>query len=128
MQGRGHEACILVVDSHGACGCRIGCRSRGPGSSQQSARARAGPHLASDVSLYRSTGPRVKGFVQRRGGYSYKWSDTINTYGDSRTRYGSVNSYRDPNLDRQSLSGPFDHGFFFDSGMGRIGGSAPYMH
>jgi hypothetical protein len=76
---------------------------------------------------YRSTGPQVRGFVQRRGGYSYKWADTINTYGDSRTRYGGANVFRDPMLDRQSTNGPFDHGFFFDSGMGRIGGDAPYF-
>jgi hypothetical protein len=76
---------------------------------------------------YRSGGTRVKGFVQRRGGYSYSYADTINTYGDSRTRYGGTNVFRDPMLDRQSTSGPFDHGFFFDSGMGRIGGDAPYL-
>jgi hypothetical protein len=72
--------------------------------------------------------PQVRGYTARRGGYSYNWGQTINTYGDSRSRYGSTNSFRDPNLDRQSLSGPFDHGFFFDSGIGRIGGSSPYLN
>jgi hypothetical protein len=85
----------------------------------------AGTHRKS--SYYRSTGPQVRGFTQRRGGYSYTWADTINTYGDSRTRYGGTNVFRDPMLDRQSSSGPFDHGFFFDSGTGRIGGDAPYF-
>ena len=79
-------------------------------------------------SYYRGTAPKVRGYTARRGGYSYKAADTINTYGDSRTRYGSTNTFRDPMTDRQSSSGPFDHGFFFDSGMGRIGGNAPYMH
>ena len=31
-------------------------------------------------------------------------------------------------VDRQTPSGPFDHGFFFDSGMGLHGGDSPYQH
>jgi len=50
----------------------------------------------------------------------------INTYGMSRTLYGSTNTYRAPFIDRQTPSGPFDHGFFFDSGMGLHGGDSPY--
>lgn len=74
-------------------------------------------------------GPQVKGYVLRRGGYSYSYADSINTYGDSRSKYGGASAYRDPNtLDRQTPGGPFDHGFFFDSGMGSHGGNAPYMH
>jgi len=72
-------------------------------------------------------GARVKGFVARRGGYSYEANDVVNTYGDSRTRYGSMNAYRDPLSDRQSSSGPFDHGWFFDSGISPRGGDSPYM-
>lgn len=64
----------------------------------------------------------------RRGGYSYSQEDTINTYGDSRSNYGSASSLRDPSLDRQTDSGPFDHGFFFDSGVGPRGGDSPYMN
>lgn len=70
---------------------------------------------------------RVKGYTARRGGYSYTYPDTINTYGDSRTRYGSVNAYRDPSIDRQSQGGPFDHGFFFDSARGAYGSQSPYL-
>ncbi len=73
-------------------------------------------------------GTRVKGFVQRRGGYSYSYPDSINTYGDSRSNYGGASVYRDPNLDKQTVAGPFDHGFFFDSGMGGHGGDSPYMN
>ncbi|HRD75787.1 MAG TPA: hypothetical protein PK264_07610 [Hyphomicrobiaceae bacterium] len=73
-------------------------------------------------------GPRVKGFVARRGGYSYSWFDSINTYGSSRTVYGGTFLYRDPMMDRQTGAGPFDHGFFFDSGVGPRGGDSPYMH
>lgn len=72
-------------------------------------------------------GTRVKGYTARRGGYSYDQFDTINTYGDSRGRYGSALSLRDPQLGRQTEAGPFDHGFFFDSGVNRNGGDAPYM-
>jgi len=63
----------------------------------------------------------------RRGGYSYSQADSINTYGDSRGQYGSANSLRDPNIDRQTNFGPFDHGFFFDSGIGLHGGNAPFL-
>lgn len=65
---------------------------------------------------------------KRPGGYSYTPSDTVNTYGDSRTKYGSLNSYRDPMADRQTKFGPFDHGFFFDSGIAPRGGNSPYQN
>jgi hypothetical protein len=79
-------------------------------------------------SSYYRKGPQVRGYVARRGGYSYTVFDTINTYGNARSRYGSINSYRDPFSDRQTTSGPFDHGFFFDSGMAPRGGDSPYMN
>ena len=87
------------------------------------ATAGAGAHPASG---YYRRAPQVRGFVQRRGGYSYGRDDVINTYGDSRVQFGSNNSYRSPYLDRQSRSGPFDHGFFFDSGVSPRGGNSPY--
>lgn len=72
-------------------------------------------------------GPQVRGFQQRRvGGYSYYTADTINTYGNVRSIYGGNNSYRDWQADRQTRFGPFDHGFFFDSGVGPRGGYSPY--
>ena len=85
--------------------------------------AGAGAHPAS--SYYRRA-PQVRGFVQRRGGYSYGRSDVINTYSDNRVQFGSNNSYRSPYVDLQSRSGPFDHGFFFDSGVSARGGNSPY--
>lgn len=36
--------------------------------------------------------------------------------------------YIDPSINKQSPGGPFDSGFFFDSGMGRNGGDSPYMN
>jgi hypothetical protein len=71
---------------------------------------------------------RVYGYMARRGGYSYTPSDVINTYGLTRNLYGSTNSFRDPFVDRQTPSGPFDHGFFFDSAIGPRGGDSPYLH
>lgn len=78
--------------------------------------------------VYKGGGARVKPRISRRGGYSYDQFDSINTYGDSRGRYGSATSLRDPQLGRQTEAGPFDHGFFFDSGVGLRGGDAPYNH
>ena len=68
------------------------------------------------------------GGYRRIGFYSYSYRDVINTYGMSRTLYGGTNTYRAPFMDRQTPSGPFDHGFFFDSGMGPHGGDSPYQH
>jgi hypothetical protein len=56
---------------------------------------------------------------RRRGGYSYSASDVISTYGQSPPPYADV---------RQTPSGPFDSGFFFDSGIGPRGGNSPYQH
>jgi hypothetical protein len=71
---------------------------------------------------------QVRGYTARRGGYSYNYADSLNTYGNPRTQYGGTNLYRDPMLDRQTNSAPFDLGFFFDSVMGPHGGDSPYMH
>ena len=72
-------------------------------------------------------GPQVRGFAQRRvGGYSFYREDVINTYGNSRTQFGSTNVYRDGLQDRQTRFGPFDNGFFFDSGITPRGGYSPY--
>lgn len=72
--------------------------------------------------------PQVRGYVARRGGYSYSYADSINTYGDSRSLYGATQSFRDPMVDRQTNAGPFDHGFFFESGVAPRGGNSPYMN
>lgn len=96
------------------------------GGSRQPSRIEAGGgHRAS--SYYRGA-PQMRGFIARRGGYSYSPEDTINTYGDSRTLYGGASAYRNPVLDRQTGFGPFDHGFFFDSGIAPRGGNSPYQN
>ena len=85
--------------------------------------------VSTGASLAQET-TKGKTATQRRGGYSYNQAQTINTYGDSRGKSGAADSLRDPNFDRQTNSGPFDHGFFFDSGIGpgQHGGSAPFLH
>ncbi|MFM9938457.1 MAG: hypothetical protein ACKVP7_03045 [Hyphomicrobiaceae bacterium] len=94
-------------------------------------RAEPGPYLTEHPksTYYRKrSGPQVRGFVARRGGYSYTYGDSVNTYGDSRSLYGSTYVFRTPSIDRQTTAGPFDHGFFFDSGVTPRGGDSPYMH
>ena len=77
---------------------------------------------------YRHRATHARRFAGRRVGfYSYSYRDVINTYGMSRSLYGSINTYRDPYVDRQTPSGPFDHGFFFDSGILPRGGDSPYL-
>lgn len=60
--------------------------------------------------------------LRRRGGYSYRASDVIGTYDGSPPPYLDI---------RQTPGGPFDSGFFFDSGVGGppfIGRQSPYLH
>jgi hypothetical protein len=73
-------------------------------------------------------GPQVRGFLQRRGGYSYASQDSINTYGDSQSRYSNYSLFRNRDFGRQSSGGPFDSDFFFDSGIAPRGGNSPYLN
>jgi hypothetical protein len=60
---------------------------------------------------------------RRKGGYSYDYSDSINTYGGNRRHHVGPPSFRE-----QTISGPFDNSFFFDSAIGLHGGDSPYMN
>lgn len=66
---------------------------------------------------YRGQGPQVRGFVKRRGGYSYSYNDSVTDYRDTSILRDSQTSRRQ--------GGPFDNGFFFDSGASRYNDS-PY--
>jgi hypothetical protein len=46
--------------------------------------------------------------------------------GDS--QFDATNSFREPFSVQQTSAGPFDHGFFFDSGAAPHGGDSPYLH
>jgi hypothetical protein len=78
---------------------------------------------------YQSSASDGDGYTIRRhrGGYSYDYADSINTYGGHRKRQVGPPSFRE-----QTIGGPFDNSFFFDSAMPgngpRFGGNAPYMH
>jgi len=88
-----------------------------------------GALAASAAEVAVAASKKGRAHLEKRGGYSYDYADSVNTYGDSRTKYGSASVYRDPNLDKQTNSGPFDHGFFFNSGVsGPHGGDSPYMN
>lgn len=64
---------------------------------------------------------------RKKGGYSYDKSESVNTYGaPSRRRKGPPGP---PDFRDQTVAGPFDNSFFFDSGVGSLyGGNSPYMH
>src|SRR5262245_2715705 len=96
--------------------------------------ARGKPQAATQSSL-KPTGARyarkryyaARGY-RRIGFYSYSYRDVINTYGMAYAPRGSLTTFRDPYADQQTPSGPFDHGFFFDSGIRPRAGNAPYLH
>jgi hypothetical protein len=54
---------------------------------------------------------------RRIGGYSYRAPDVTSTYGHTPPPWAHV---------RQTQNGPFDSGFFFDSGIEPRGGNSPY--
>ena len=58
-------------------------------------------------------------YRRKRGGYSYKASDTLSG--------AEARRFYDTDATRQSPGGPFDNGFFFDSAITPHGGQAPYQ-
>jgi hypothetical protein len=48
--------------------------------------------------------------------------------GDIAHYFQLYGGYIDPSINKQSQGGPFDSGFFFDSGIGPNGGDSPYMN
>lgn len=64
---------------------------------------------------------QVRGYSRGVGGYSYSYADSLLSYDNTR-----ILRDRDAEFDRQG--GPFDHGFFFDSGAQVRGGESPYLN
>ena len=97
----------------------------GPAAADQVRSARLAP--AAEVATEKACAYRRKRppleidiYAQRRrpGGYSYRVPDITSTYSvRNPPPYAHV---------RQTPSGPFDSGFFFDSGIGPRAGDAPY--
>jgi hypothetical protein len=69
---------------------------------------------------------RVKGHYYRGGYYSYTDSDVIDSRAWARSLFISGSPSRTPFSHQQSDGGPFDSGFFFDSGMGPMFNDTPY--
>lgn len=66
-----------------------------------------------------ANGKPLRGVVRparRVGGYSYKYTESLNT-----------RRFVDPSMQTQSSGGPFDSGFFFSSPVGPHGGDSPYL-
>jgi hypothetical protein len=83
-------------------------------------RAYAAGYKHSKARRYRQRPLEVYIYRGRRpGGYSYRPADVISTYGSNPPPWAEV---------RQTPSGPFDSGFFFDSGISPRGGNSPYQH
>jgi uncharacterized membrane protein len=85
--------------------------------------ATAGPASAQQKKQYANGEKPLKGVIRyrRQGGYSYKSNDTVGT--------GATWKFIDPDYTRQGgPSGPFDNGFFFDSGVTARGGQSPYQN
>lgn len=83
----------------------------------------AAPVIAAEGDQSSSNGYALR---HKRGGYSYDKSESINTYGNPARKKRPPGP---PSFREQTIGGPFDNSFFFDSGVGSIwGGNAPYMH
>lgn len=64
------------------------------------------------------------------GPYAHYWSsDVCYDIPDPDERYlCQFAGFIDPQLDKQTPAGPFDSGFWFDSGIGPNGGDSPYLN
>ncbi len=69
---------------------------------------------------------RVRGYIYRGGYYSYTDEDAIDTRAWASSLFTSHSPLRNPLTERQSAAGPFDHGFFFESGVGPRFNDSPY--
>lgn len=75
--------------------------------------------LADSKKSAKKSGKPLRGVVRkyrRVGGYSYKYPQSIDT-----------RDFIDPTMKNQTISGPFDSGFFFSSTVPGNGGDSPYM-
>jgi hypothetical protein len=64
--------------------------------------------------------------VYAGGFYSYIDLDVVNSWSFAVSEFIGNSEFRTPFSDQQSPGGPFDSGFFFDSGMGPRFNDSPY--
>jgi hypothetical protein len=60
---------------------------------------------------------RARGFYYGGGYYSYRDRDVVSSWAWTRSLFISKSYFRTPATGLQSPGGPFDSGFFFDSGL-----------
>jgi hypothetical protein len=66
--------------------------------------------------------PRKRARQARRGRSQSSTPEEIARY------FQLYGGFIDPQINKQSQGGPFDSGFFFDSGINPNGGDSPYMN
>jgi hypothetical protein len=119
-----HALLAMAVGALALLAC--GTTSSQAGEEERTARMETTASRAAKARYYRNRRPmEVTIYPTRRrlGGYSYGGIDANSTYGASPAPYTHT---------RQTPNGPFDNGFFFDSGVsdvgvGTRGGDSPYM-
>lgn len=99
----------------------LGCNGTGNAAEPKAKSSMSADSSARPKARYKRRRPlEVTIYPGRRiGGYSYGSQDVVNTYRTSPPPWMDV---------RQTPGGPFDSGFFFDSGVSPRGGNAPYLH
>jgi hypothetical protein len=71
--------------------------------------------------------PKKKTARRYKGGRAYA-VERGSTPEEIARYFALYGGYIDPYINKQSPGGPFDSGFFFDSGIGPNGGDSPYMN
>ena len=85
----------------------------------------AGDYVAPGA--YADEAPKKKTARRSKGGRAYAVERGSSP--EEIARYFALyGGYIDPYINKQSPGGPFDSGFFFDSGIGPNGGDSPYMN
>jgi len=87
----------------------------------------AGDYLAPGASAGEYTQKRKPSARRAQKGRSYA-VERGSTPEEIARYFALYGGYIDPYINRQTPGGPFDSGFFFDSGIGPNGGNSPYMN
>ncbi|CAN1724357.1 conserved exported protein of unknown function [Hyphomicrobium sp. 1Nfss2.1] len=87
----------------------------------------AGDYVAPGAYADESVQKKKKKTVRRKDGRTYAVEQGASPAEIARY-FALYGGYIDPSINKQSPGGPFDSGFFFDSGIGPNGGDSPYMN